>query len=282
MKYFLFLLILFYGGCTSRSNKEEKTAIKLDSITTDTYRKLFSSSFKWNDVEMKASNEEKHAFVKSSFPYILNSGDTAYLRSVHAIDFNNDGRKDFVYSGPGPVTMMTVLNITGDTTGFFSQDASIVDMDIVDKKVRRLYTFSLLASGGPAIEGYSIIDINYGENKTDFTNRINLDVIGGVEPPKNFSIFDVESASDSLPFRYAPIALDTPLNYLLELPGNQIGKIFKGTRATVIGQQKDSLGVNWYFTLIGSQYKIYKYVHGWDTTVHSFAVGWVNENGWSK
>ena len=98
----MFFSLLIILGCKPKQNSHEgsKESFPLDSITPHSYEKLFSpeefSSFDWSTVEVEASNSEKHAFVKSDFPYILNSGDSSYLSSVHALDINNDGKKDFV------------------------------------------------------------------------------------------------------------------------------------------------------------------------------------------
>jgi hypothetical protein len=137
----------------------------------------------------------------------------------------------------------------------FSDQSIIINMDIIDKKVRRLYTNSFLASGGPSIDGYSIIDIVYNGESVNFVYRVNCEEIGRVIRPKNYSIFNIEFLSDSLEIHSEPIALDIPRDYILELPGNQLGKISKGTKATVIGQQMDSLGTNWYFALIWPEHK---------------------------
>ncbi len=83
--------------------------------------------------------------------------------------------------------------------------------------------------------------------------------------------------------RYEPIEIDTPQNYILETPGNQLGKIAKGTKATVVGE-KDSLGTKWYLALIRPEYKIKDYLyfnHIFDSA-KTYRIVWVKENGWKK
>jgi hypothetical protein len=274
---FLIFSLLIILGCNSKQNLKEdsKESVQLDSITSDSYRKLFSPSLDWSAVEIEASNSEMHAFIKSHFPYILNRGDSDYLSFVHAIDINNDGKKDFVYSGPGPVTSYTVVSITGDTA-VFSEQSFILNMDVVGKKVRRIYTNSTLSTGGPPIDGYSIIDIVGEGNSISFVNRLNCDEIGRVFRPNKYTVFDVESISDSSVVRSEPVALDTTYDHVLELPGNHLGKIAKGTKATVVGQ-KDSLGINWYFVMIWPKYKIKGYVYANDASLDSYPLVWISE-----
>jgi hypothetical protein len=273
---FLFFFLLIVLGCNSKqsSKEEEKDSLQLAPLTSKAFEKLFSPTFEWTNIETKISDEEKKKWFEENIHWVMPEYiDSSYLAGVHAMDFNGDGISDYIYSGRGPVTSYTVVSITGDSAGF-SEQSFIINMDVEDKKVRRLYTNTLLASGGPPIDGYSIIDVVNEGSAISFVNRLHCDEIGRVLRPNKYTVFDVESVPDSSVVRSEPVALDSTYDYVLELPGNHLGKISKGSRATVVGQ-KNSLGINWYFALIWPKYKIKGYVYGAPSDSHPLV--WIDE-----
>ncbi|HTH57856.1 MAG TPA: hypothetical protein VL728_17535 [Cyclobacteriaceae bacterium] len=281
----LFILVVsFLHSCKVGSKKEESIAPKLDSLKANAYQRLFSAESRLSDIEMAATDEEKYAFVKSYFPYLLNRGDSAFLESVFAVDFNNDGKKDFIYSGPGVLTTHSIVAITGDTARF-SEQCLIIDMDKVDKKVRRLYTNSIISTGGPAVEGYSIYDINYDGGAVTFVKRFDCELIDRTPSPATYDAFNVESIEDSLIVRSEPAAVDAPWDYMLALPGNQLGKVPRGTQAIVAGSTKDTLNTVWYFALIKPGYKIHGYPYmnmTFDPKDGRHRVVWTRADGWKR
>jgi hypothetical protein len=272
-RFLIFFFLIIFGCNSKQISQEEKEDVSLAPLTAEAYKKLFTPSFDWKDIEKNIPLEEKMKWFKKNILWVMPENiDSSYVSGVHVMDFNGDGINDFIYSGRGPVTSYTIVSIAGDTA-VFSEQSFIINMDVVDKKVKRLYTNSLLGSA-PSIDGYSVVDIIYDGSETSFVNRLHCDEIGiGIRPNK-YSVFDIESVSDSSVVRSEPVALDTTYDYMLELPGNHLGKISKGSRATVVGQ-KDSLGINWYFALIWPKYRINGYLYG--APSDSYPLVWISE-----
>ena len=281
---FSFLIIL---GCKSKQNSKEdpRGSLQLAPLTSEAFKKLFLSPFAWKDVETKISAEEKKKWFKENIRWVMPEYiDSSYLAGVHVMDFNGDGINDYIYSGRGPVIFQCSVDIT-NTPYSFGNRSMITDMDIVDNKVRRLYLFDILGTGGPSVEGYSIVDVVYDNDKINFVRRIACEQINEIALPVIYSNFEVESILDSLAARDFPIELDTPRNYVLELPGNQLGKILKGTRAIVAGQKKDSLNNEWYFTLVKPGFKIHGYPYmnmTFDPKDSLYRMVWSKGDGWKK
>jgi hypothetical protein len=228
--------------------------------------------------------EEKLKLFKKNVPWVQPEYiDSTYLAGVSILDFNGDGVNDFIYSGRGPVMYSTSINIE-NSTGFGSSSL-ISGMDFVEGKVRRLYLFDVLGTGGPTVDGYSIVDITYDGFKPTFIPRIECEQIYTITPPKTYTSYEVESLSDTIITRYSPFKLDTPYNHILELPGNQLGKITKGTKAIVTGQTMDSLNINWFFILVKPGFKIHGYPYDnmtFDPNSKMYRMVWAEENGWKR
>jgi len=282
---FLIFLLLIVLGCSSKQNSKEvsKEILQLDSLTSDSFEKMFSPKFDWETVDIKTSDDEKRKLIGLHSPWIRDENiNERYLAGVHVVDFNGDGVNDFIYSGEGPATLMTIISV--DSAGF--SDFSIIsNMDIINGKVKRLYLQSIIGTGGPAVEGYSIVDIVYSGNSPRFVRRIDCEEIAGITFPKEYSNFEVESISDTIIGRSEPIELDTPYQWVLELPGNQLGKITKGTKAIVAAQTKDSLNNEWFFTLINPGFKIHGYSYmnmTFDPNDKRHRIVWSKGAGWKK
>jgi hypothetical protein len=177
----------------------------------------------------------------------------------------------------------TTIDITNSTG--YGNSSLISGMDVVEGKVRRLYLFDVLATGSPSIDGYSIVDVIYDGFKPNFIPRIEFEQIYTITPPRAYLSYEAENIYDTVIARYSHIELDTPYNHILELPGNQLGKITKGTKAIVAGQTTDSLNINWLFILVKPVFKIHRYPYDnmtFDPSSKIHKMVWVKENGWKK
>lgn len=284
---FLIFSLLIIFGCNSKQNSKEvsKEVIQLDSLTPDSFKKLFSPQLDWDAIDIKTSDDEKRKLIRLHSPWIQEENvNDSHLASVHVMDFNGDGVNDFIYTGQGPVTYMTIISIESDSSSF-TDYSTIAGMDISNGKVRRLYLQSIIGTGGPAVEGYTIVDIIYSGNSPRFVRRIDCEEIAGITFPKEYSNFDIESISDTIIGRSEPIELDTPYQWVIELPGNQLGKITKGTKAIVAAEMKDSLNNEWFFTLINPGFKIHGYPYmnmTFDPNDKMYRMVWSKAEGWKK
>ena len=85
--------------------------------------------------------------------------------------------------------------------------------------------------------------------------------------------------------RDAPLELDTPYDYIIEIEGNRLGLLTKGTKAIVIGEQTDSLKHLWLCALIYPKHKIIKYPYmnnQFDSTDGTTRMVWIRDKGLKK
>ncbi len=85
--------------------------------------------------------------------------------------------------------------------------------------------------------------------------------------------------------RDAPLELDTPYDYVIEIEGNRLGLLTKGTKARVIGEQTDSLKHLWLCALIYPKHKIIKYPYmnmQFDSTDGTTRMVWIRDKGLKK
>jgi hypothetical protein len=66
------------------------------------------------------------------------------------------------------------------------------------------------------------------------------------------------------------------------MPGNHLGTISKGAKATAVGYRKDSLGNSWYLALVWPKYRIKDYLYFPDTAASSYPMVWVSEKDWRR
>ncbi len=214
-------------------------------------------------------------------PWLVIQHADSYISNIHVIDFNNDGVNDFVYSGYGPVTLMTTINLGGNDNGYFSYDGKIIDVTIENKLVTKIFISSIVSTGGPAVYGQSVVDVSYQNRKATFTTVFKSETIQGTPIPKLISDFEIETVSDTLLVRDSPSENNAPYS-VYDLGGNRLGKIAKGTKARVIGEQTDSFGRLWLCALVYPKYKIFKYPYMnniYDPTDETSRMVWVLDKG---
>lgn len=207
-----------------------------------------------------------------------------YLDNIHALDINDDGQMDLIYSGPGPVTEYTIISL-GNKSDDFSFEGQIIDLKITDKKLTKLYFASTIGTGGPAIDGQTTIEIAYKDSQPFFQTVFDNETIQGTQFPQSGASFEIETTSDTLIARLAPLELDTPYMEVLGNKGNRLGLLTKGTKARVVGQHTDSLENKWLCALIYPNYRMLKYPYmnmEFDSTDRKTRMVWIQDKGLRK
>jgi hypothetical protein len=276
---FIFLFVTCVN-CTKSTQKE---------ISTSNEGIIFpysKRSFEWGSIETPISDVEKKKLT-DSIPWIGNMySDSIYLPQVHSFDFNNDGLSDFIYSGPGPTDdWMTVVGINqGSTSKYFNLEGHVVDIKVADKRVTNIFTISLVATS-PGIEGHRIVKVDYNDNLPVFNTIFESEKVDWTPLPndKQLISYEFQTIDDTIILRDAPIELDTPYNYFLEINGNQFGKIATGTRGRAIGQRTDSLQNAWLCVFIYPEYKIIDYPlypqGKYDSSDRINRIVWIKDKG---
>ena len=267
-------------SCSKPTPDDPKNSTK---VTTFPYTK---KQFDWKSIELTINDTERKRLA-DSVPWLSNMyHDSVYLQEIHALDFNNDGLNDFIYSGPGPSDdWITIININQNGEfKFFSVDGLIVDILVKDKRVQRLFTISVVGTS-PGMEGHKITDVEYKDDLPTFKLIFESEKVDWTPFPLESQLdsYGFESIYDTIILRDSPIELDTPYNDFLEIEGNQFGKILKGTKGRVIGKQTDSLKNNWLCALIYSKYKIIDYPlyrsGEFDSTDGISRIIWIRDKG---
>jgi hypothetical protein len=275
--------ISFFVVCLSCSTQTPKDKDSIKDVNIFPYAK---QSFDWSSIEMPISDIEKKKLT-DSIPWLGNMySDSVYLPEVHSLDFNSDGLRDFIYSGPGPTEgQMTMVGINqGDTFKYFYLDGGVVDIGFDDKRVSNIFTIAVVATS-PGIEGHAIVKVDYKDNLPIFTTIFKSEKVDWTPlPDSEHSIsYEFETIDDTLILRDSPLELDTPYNDFREINGNQFGKVKVGTKGQVIGHQTDSLKNAWLCVLIYPNHKIIDYplysMGEYDSTDMINRIVWIKDKG---
>jgi len=276
MRHWIYIIILI-ASCSKTTSEDSK------ELTADNFFPFNKESFDWTKVEAPIDNKEKLKFGEER-PWLTSMHGDTYLSDTHAIDINDDGRLDLIYSGPGPVTYYTIVSL-GNGGDDFSFEGYIVDLQIKNKKVTKLYFLSNVASGAPPVDRQTIVEISYKDKQPIFKTIFKNETIGGIQFPNQRTSYEIETFADTLIARDAPLELDTPYDYIIEIEGNRLGLLTKGTKARVIGEQTDSLKHLWLCALIYPKHKIIKYPYmnnQFDSTDGTTRMVWIRDKGLKK
>lgn len=277
MRHWTYIIIIFIVSCSKPTHEESK------ELTVENVFPFDKESFDWTKVEAIIDNKEKIKFGEGR-PWLASMYADTYMSNTHALDINDDGQMDLIYTGPGPVDSYTIISL-GNEGDDFTFDGYIVDLEIRDRKVSKLYLTTLVGSGAPVVDGQTIIEISYKDNTPIFKTIFKNETIGGTLFPEQKVSYEIETVSDTIIARESPLELDTPYNYVLELEGNRLGLLTKGTKARVIGEHMDSLRHLWLCALIYPEHKIFKYPYmnmEFDSTDRTTRMVWIQDNGLKK
>lgn len=277
MRKWTYIITLLIASCTKPTHEETKE-LKADNVFP-----FDEESFDWTSVEKTIDNKEKIKFGETR-PWLASMYADSYLTNIHALDINNDGQMDLIYSGPGPVTDYTIISL-GNKSDDFSFEGYIVDLQITDTKLTKLYFTSVVGTGGPAVDGQTIVEVTYKNEQPIFKTIFRNETIQGTMFPKHKASYEIETTLDTLVAREAPLELDTPYMEVLDNKGNRLGLLTKGTKARVVGEQTDSLKTLWLCALIYPKYKIIKYPYmnmQFDSTDETTRMVWIQDKGVKK
>lgn len=275
MKKLLILIFLPVVCCTPASKESDSPIQAVFPFGKE--------HFDWSSIKTDSSTEEKQHF-RSKRPWLLTQDSITCLSNIHTVDLNDDGHLDIVYSGDGPATLQTIISI-GNKEDDFVFDGYLVDLALHENRLSRLYLVSILSTGAPVILGQTIVEVTFANNLPRFSIAFSSETIGGIQPPKPIQPYDGEVIADSLVARFAPIAVDTPYNDLLEQPGNRLGLLTNGTQGTMVGHHIDSLNNSWLCMLVHPRHAIigYPYINNvFDSTDRTRRMVWIPGSGVRK
>jgi hypothetical protein len=245
------------------------------------------NEFSWKDVE-KTNDALKNTFVNhlpKELEYYKQVEDsrTKILKSLHVIDFNNDGLDDLVFDGWGggePDKISIFLNNGKSFVHLFTDLQGIHKLVTDHRKVVKLY----IQDWGCCCEVITtnkIYNVNYSsgipkfelQSQMQFMNQGELPV-SYFDRPIKFSILN-----NDYNIRLAPLIDDTTEVYYCGLPrkGNGLGKLSAGTIGYGLSQKTDSTGRVWWFVAITPETVIKESMfHDSKDEPRDYKLGWIS------
>jgi hypothetical protein len=266
------IAFLIFTGC---GPKKEEASSTNDSTLSELYFP-YDKTFDWKKYEIDTTLQTKKNYAHPR--------EWMDLKRLYVVDINGDGKKDYIYSGSGGAGNLVEISLsTADSFVVFTQEGVIGNVKFVDGKVQKLFLADTFGAAPPMIN-YSIIRVNYQNNVPSFKKAFFAEKIYNVALPTtvNSTLSEIEVLRDSLIVRSAPIELDTPYQHILEMNGNQLGKINKGTKAVLIGEEKDSLKRSWSCIAVHRHFNIFKYPIPFDPSNPKDRIVWVESAGIKK
>ncbi|MBX2964605.1 MAG: hypothetical protein KF845_00565 [Cyclobacteriaceae bacterium] len=256
------------------------------SQTTFPYNKC--DDFDWTTVEIKTPRADREAFISSiskgtffeSYPIRRNE----FPDYTHAIDFNNDGKRDFIYNGVYPAEGLLIefhLNLGDKYKSIFTEMGHFCKIDFKDKIIKTLYIAQPGCCADPTTT-LRIYNIEYRNGQFEFTRIFQSTMLTETTIPKKFfdELIHFETINDKYYLRSEPEIKDEPFDDFLEKNGNQIGELTKGTKGVALAEQTDSTGRVWWFVEIFPEHKILNNVFYQDSYFepndYGRIVGWIS------
>lgn len=245
-------------------------------------------NFQWTKIEIETSKTERAEFIKSvskgTFFETYSYQRDKFPDYVHVVDFNNDGKRDFIYNGVYPAEGLLIefyINTNDGHKSIFTSSGHFCKIDFKDKIIRRLY----IAQPGCCADPTTILityDVKYENGKFDFIKTFQATMLTHTKLPDKF--FDSPIAFETLNEKYyirsEPEIKDEPFDEFLEKDGNQIGELTKGTKGLALAEKTDSTGRVWWFVEIFPEYRIQKSVfygdNYFDPNQYGRIVGWIS------
>lgn len=236
-----------------RGAEQNSVNLSLDTLGEVSVPESFPyqiKKFDWTTLERNVPDDVKRAFVDSMEWYKDMYDDTDFHKHVHVVDLDGNGVDDYIYSGPGPVDEFTVVKIDSI---FFTAFVEIIDLEMEDGILTKVYTRSTLATAGPAITGQDIFKVNLRHGKKTIEWKFSGMVIEPLVVPSYwFDPYKVLSIiSDTTILRSDPEVNNSPgEGFYQNLNGNQLGTLSKGGKVYLVGELTNDKGEKWHFVLI--------------------------------
>ena len=251
---------------------------------------LLHDNFEWNKVETKIDEAKKKELLKI-FPkdHFINTHrpdfwdmDSLYALGIHLFDFNDDKKLDIVYNGYFPAEGYVIEMYQNTGSGYkliLTEYQRFLDIEFENRKLKRLVITNPGCCADPIIRN-KVIDVTHDKNVLTFQTSTSIEILRGtIFPDKIKDPIEFETINETYFLRSSPEIKNEPFDEYLEMNGNQIGTLRRGTKGRMIGEETDTTGRIWWFVEIYSDYKIINnvfYTDEYYSNDGANRVGWIS------
>ncbi len=213
--------------------------------------------------------------------YINAQGDNSWYYTK-AVDINNDGLRDIFYSGPTGGEPSIVYIFLQTKTGFeqvFNVMQSIDKVEWEDEKIARVFT----SDWGCCAEfhlTHSIFDVRFDELNKPIFNKVyqTIEVSDHFVKPMNYftNSIEFEVDNDGYKLRLAPVIDDTTFYDWVDITGNSIATLKKGTKGIAYASKTDETDRVWWYVSIEFDENVQNCVLFAPDDFPTQVVGWIS------
>lgn len=213
-------------------------------------------NFDWNEIEIKTTIDERKSVINSlpedSFYRNYEIHRDEFPNFLHAIDINNDGRKDYLYNGiyPGEGLWFELfINSGSQYTSIFTEMGRPGKLEFQNGKLAHLYLVQEGCCADPTTTLRIYKVLQQESDYVDFIPTFEGQMLTGTQTPETLldEPLHFETANDNYYLRSSPEIKNEPYNEFLEQNGNQIAQLSKGTRGRALAESIDPTGRVWWF-----------------------------------
>lgn len=300
---FLFGFFWLILGCLNNSNQtinKKDATFDSDSLHIDTssliidYLKIFDSysvdyNYDWHGISKsptyygydcsKISDLLKKE--RNIFELYPNAG--YFINHLKLLDFNADGEKDIIYSGPSgiePDEVVFVMGYKNNLKKILTLRQGVVKVDWKNDRISKIYSHDWDCCAGTDLIN-SVYEINYDSTNFPDIKKVFQSIeykfmakpIHYFDKPVQFKVDSTKSA-----LRFSPEVDDTSYFHDYRV-GNKIGFANSGAEGSAYGQKKDKYGVIWWYVIVNpNQITVQNILYLKDLDMPTHVIGWIKSN----
>ena len=219
--------------------------------------------------------------LSGSLAMIDTRGDNSW-NYTKAIDLNNDGLQDVVYSGPSGGEPNIVYFFIQTHTGFeqvFEAMQGINKVVWEGELLQKVYTSDWGCCAAIHLIN-AVYDVKYNKQNKPIFSKVfqSIEVNGELMKPKSYFSDPIEFAvdNDGYKLRLAPLIDDTTEYQWLEITGNTFATLKQGTIGTALASRTDETGRTWWYVSIDFDENVQNCMLQTPDSFPTKVIGWIS------
>jgi hypothetical protein len=219
--------------------------------------------------------------LNGSLAMIESLGDNS-LSYTKAVDLNNDGLQDIVFSGPSGGEPNIVYFFIQTNSGFeqvFEIMQGIEKVTWNGQLLNQVFT----SDWGCCAEIHlmnTVYDVKYNGNNKPIFSKIfqSIEVRDELTKPKNHFSDPIQFKvnNDGYKLRLAPVIDDTTEHQWVEITGNTFATLKQGTIGTALASQTDDTGRTWWYVSIDFDENVQNCILRTPDSFPTKVIGWIS------
>jgi hypothetical protein len=201
---------------------------------------------------------------------------------MKAVDLNNDGLQDIVYSGPSggePNIVYFYLQLDSGFEEVFNVMQGIKKVAWNGKLLDQVFTSDWGCCAAIYLTN-SVYDVHYDrQNKPVFTKVFQTIEVNDelVKPTAYFANpYDFSVDNEGYKLRLAPLIDDETEYHWLDITGNTFATLKRGTKGTVLASQTDDTGRVWWYVEIDLDNNVQNCILQTNDYFPTKVIGWIS------